>query len=123
MIAMPDARFPRSHRLLRGADFDAVFARRCSVADDLLIVYGLSNELGRSRIGLSVSRKVGPAVVRNRWKRALREAFRQAGRRLPGGLDLVVIPRPRAEVDARRLARSLPALARRVQAKLEKSRK
>jgi len=121
MIAMPDARFPRSHRLLRGAEFDAVFDRRCSVADDLLIVYGLPNELGHPRLGLSVSRRVGSAVVRNRWKRAIREAFRQSGKRLPSGFDLVVIPRPGAALNTRRLARSLPALARRVQAKLERS--
>lgn len=118
---MPDARFPRSHRLSRSAEFDAVFARRCSAADDLLIVYGLPNGRTHARLGLSVSRKVGSAVVRNRWKRAIREAFRQAGSRLPRGIDLVVIPRPGATLDSRRLGRSLAALARRVERKLEKT--
>jgi ribonuclease P protein component len=49
-----------------------------------------------SRLGLVVSRKVGPAVVRNRVKRLCRECFRTAPGLVPGGIDLVVIARPGA---------------------------
>ncbi len=47
-----------------------MYLRRCSVSDPLLLIFVDSNDLGHPRIGLSVSRKVGGAVLRNRWKRS-----------------------------------------------------
>ena len=58
----------------------------------MLVINGSTNELTYSRLGLSVSRKVGNAVARNRWKRLIREAFRLSCAELPVGLDLVVRP-------------------------------
>lgn len=86
-------RFQSNRRIRTGPEFHAVFQARVSVADGVFIVYGLENEEGFSRLGLSVSRKVGGAVVRNRWKRVLREAFRLNVERLPPGLDYVIVPR------------------------------
>jgi ribonuclease P protein component len=63
------------------------------VSDGLLVVYAAANGLPHPRVGLSVSRKVGNAVVRNRWKRLLREAFRLSQPSLPVGLDFILIPR------------------------------
>ena len=54
------------------------------------------NGLELSRLGLTVSRRVGNAVVRNRIKRRLREIFRRAGQLLPQGIDLVAVARPPA---------------------------
>lgn len=87
-------RFPRAARLRRPLDFKAVYAGRTSVAAGPLVLYGLRrSDATESRLGLSVSRRVGNAVVRNRWKRRLRDVFRRLRGTLPAGLDLVVVVR------------------------------
>ena len=115
--------FPGELRLKVSDDFKRVFNRRCSVADDVLIVYGCDNGLPHSRIGLSVSRKVGGAVQRNRWKRLIREAYRTNRHQIPEGVDLVVIPRRGKEATAEGVADSLTSLAARVSRKLQRSAK
>ena len=93
MIICVNERFPARFRLRDGRDFAAVYQARTTAGDACLLIYGRPNDAGHARLGLSVSRKVGKAVVRNRWKRLIREAFRTSPDRLPPGLDLVVIPR------------------------------
>ena len=90
---MTDQTFPQSVRLKTPAQFKAVYDRKRSVSDGVLVVYAAANGLPHPRVGLSVSRKVGNAVVRNRWKRLLREAFRLHRHALPVGLDFILIPR------------------------------
>lgn len=111
---MPDYRFPKSQRLLKSAEFDRVFARRRSQSDRTLVVYACENDGDSPRLGLVVSRKVGGAVLRNRWKRCLREAFRLAQHDLPRGLDLVVMPRAGAEPSMAAAKQSLCDLADRL---------
>ena len=101
----------RCERLTREADYERVYARRCMVRDEVLQVCACENELPYSRIGLSVGRKWGQAVVRNRLRRLFREAFRLSKPDLPTGLDLVLIPR-RSAVELRELRTALPKLAR-----------
>jgi ribonuclease P protein component len=115
---MADQRLPRALRIRRGRDFFQVYRRRATAADQYLVVYGGPNGLTHPRLGLSVSRKVGGAVLRNRWRRLLREAFRLTRRELPPGLDLVVIPRREADPTLAALLVSLPRLAARVARKL-----
>jgi ribonuclease P protein component len=116
------ARFRPADRIRKQADFDRVYRARAYAADDVLVVNGDENGLAHSRLGLSVSRKVGGAVQRNRWKRLIREAFRLTRAELPVGIDLIVRPQQRAVADLVAIRRSLPALARRVARRLEAGR-
>jgi ribonuclease P protein component len=116
----PDKRFLAKYRIKSPADFRRVYDLRTSVADDRLIVYAARNELGHPRIGLSVSRKVGGAVVRNRCRRLLREAFRTTRESLPQHVDLVLIPRPHWTDGLEALKESLVALSRRAAKKLDR---
>lgn len=108
-------RFTRQQRLKRPADFRAIFKTARRVSDDHLILYARFNRLGRSRLGVGVGKKLGSAVVRNRYKRTLREAFRSAYPDLPAGYDLVLIPRSTDHCSSRRYKESLLTLIRRWQ--------
>ncbi|MCL2118452.1 MAG: ribonuclease P protein component [Planctomycetaceae bacterium] len=109
--------FPKSMHLRKRGDFDRVFARKSSRADRVLVVYGMSNGLSVSRLGLVVSKKVGKAHQRNRWKRIIREVFRLEQHALPEPLDLVVIPRQGVEPDFNSICRSFRKLVRKFRTK------
>jgi len=112
-------KFGRELRLRKPADFDRVYLARVYAADDVLVINGDANGLDHPRLGLSVSKKVGNAVVRNRWKRLIREAFRLSQDGLPAGIDLIVRPQKDAAADFEAICRSLPALAARIAKRLK----
>jgi ribonuclease P protein component len=85
-------RSPRRRRLSRSAEFERVYRQGRSKGNRFLVLYafpradGVPDDEG-PRLGLSVSRRVGGAVERNRVKRVLREAFWEEAERLPAGSD------------------------------------
>ncbi len=113
-------RFTKSQHLRTQAEFDHVYASDAFAADDVLVVKVAAGTGEATRLGMSVSRKVGNAVMRNRWKRRIREAFRLAQHDLPGGLDIVVRPKAGAEPVGSKILLSFPALVKRAARKVRK---
>lgn len=90
----------RIHRLRENRDFRRVFQRGQSFATSRLVLYSFPNRLSHYRVGFSVSKKMGNAVVRNRLKRVLRACFYQLEKDLSSvSADFVIICRKPA-VDA-----------------------
>jgi ribonuclease P protein component len=117
---MSSYRFSKQLRLLRLSEFERVFALRMSAVDPRIVLYGASNEVNHPRLGLVVSRRVGGAVQRNRWKRLLREAFRLSVEQLPA-IDLVCVVRCQTPPPLTELKESLTQLAARVDDKVQKA--
>jgi len=82
--------FPRAARILQEREFRRVYRRGARLSVFPLRFCLMRRGEGPSRLGLAVSRKVGNAVARNRWKRAVREAFRLNVHRLRAPADVVV---------------------------------
>jgi ribonuclease P protein component len=93
------SRRPKRGRLSRSAEFERVYRQGRSVGNRFLVLYSFprssaGEDADGPRLGVSVSRKVGGAVERNRVKRLLREAFGAVAERIPGDHDVVVVARP-----------------------------
>jgi ribonuclease P protein component len=93
-MATSNFTFPRSHRLGSRRHYDGVFDARVRQSGGPLTVFAAPNGLGHCRLGLSLTRRLGNAVRRNRVKRLLREAYRLHQHELPAGYDMVVVVRP-----------------------------
>ena len=123
MVTPRDERLTKARRVRRATDFARAYRYRWSAAEGPLVLYAgpaevAASDTSEARIGVSVSRRIGNAVVRNRWKRRLREAFRVVRPRLAAGNDYVVVVRsglpPRGTHGAKQIEESLVRLAARV---------
>lgn len=88
-------RFPS---VKKNAEFQKIYRGGSSKANRLLVMYVMESGEDRSRIGISVSKKVGNSVVRHHITRLLREIFRLNEDRIRTGLNIVVVARPAAKL-------------------------
>jgi len=100
-------------KLKRGWQFGKVYKEGYKYFDDLFVLYILSNNTPEVRIGLTVTKKIGKSVQRNRVKRVIREVFRLSKGILPGNDIVVVARKPAVNLKYSQVQNSLNQLLRR----------
>lgn len=89
--------FPKNRKVKKASEFTRAFREGSVAANDTLVLIALPSQLGKKpNLGITIPRRVGNAVVRNRWKRHIREAFRICQSDLPTGFDFIVRPKKNA---------------------------
>jgi len=91
MCVMKRLSFSKNKRLISNSQFKAVMARGRRLSNGVLALYMARNDCEYSRLGVSVGKSQGNAVIRNRLKRLMREAFRQNQQRIPAGFDYLLM--------------------------------
>lgn len=86
-----------SESLKKNKDFQDVYRKGKSLGNKYLVMYVLPNELGKNRIGISVSKKVGNSIVRHHLTRLIRESYRLHEEQFLFGYDVIVIARTSAK--------------------------
>ena len=98
--------------LKKNEDFRKCYSTGKSYVNRDLVLYVCGNDMGKNRIGISVSKKVGNSVVRHRIKRLIRENYRLREQMFNSGLDMVVVARSAAkDADYHRIGSALLHLA------------
>ena len=90
----------RMTTLKENYEFRRVYNRGKSGVTSFLVIYARPNRSGRNRLGVTVSTKLGKAVVRNRVRRRLREIYRLSQPEMKKGYDIVLVARARAAAAA-----------------------
>ncbi|MGA2430705.1 MAG: ribonuclease P protein component [Candidatus Acidiferrum sp.] len=85
--------FPRTARLVRRGEFDAVYRTGKRRSNSHFTVFFRANQLPESRFGFSIKKALGGAVVRNRIRRRVREIVRCHRQEIPAGWDIVIHPK------------------------------
>ena len=105
----------KADRILKRREFIALSKSGRRIQNDHFIAYFSPNHHGRSRIGVTVSKKVGPAVKRNSIKRLVREHFRLNRHHLAGNWDInIIAKRQIAEFSFEKADRSLKTIIERI---------
>lgn len=109
-----DQRFTAADRVRQRQEYQAVYEHGSRLSGSLMTVFFRPNTLGRARLGIAATRKIGSAVVRNRAKRRVRDLFRR--HRPLDAVDVVVIPRRElAEAPFERVEREFCGILKRRQ--------
>ncbi|WP_430454634.1 ribonuclease P protein component [Rhodopirellula europaea] len=127
--------FPKSSRVVRSGEFTKALRRGGVAANDCLVVFALPHDdpsadaptpsdeskTPKCRLGVTIPKKTGNAVIRNRWKRLIREAFRLHQSELPSGFDYVVRPKKDVTADWKMIERGFVKLVGRAVRRIESS--
>ena len=87
----------RNINSLKNSEFQMIYKNGTSYANKYLVMYVMDNPQGKSKLGISVSKKVGNSVVRHRLARLIREVYRLNRAMFNEGLNIVVIARTTAK--------------------------
>ena len=111
---MSEQKFPKSDRLLKRDSFRQVYEQGRKIQSRLFTAFLVAKQKGNPRIGITVTRKIGNSVERNRARRLLREAFRKNKWLAPQGVDIVInVKRALLEAGYREVEGELIALLKR----------
>ncbi len=91
--------------------FSYLYRRGKFISSDCLILYFRNNRFENNRLGVTVSKKVGKAVIRNRVRRRIKEAYREIEKSIPSSCDIVIVARSTAaEADYKKILSALKYL-------------
>jgi ribonuclease P protein component len=117
-LTLPKVRpntFPKTDRIVRSTEITCTLKTGECVADGVLVLFAMRTSTeAQSRLGVTIPKRTGNAVERNRWKRLIRESFRTQHDLIPKGFDYVIRPKKDATPSWEAIQRSVPSLARRV---------
>ena len=116
--------FRKAQRVVRSDDFTRTLRLGSCAAGRSLVLFALPASTSKTaRLGITIPKKVGCAVTRNRWKRLIRESFRTQQDKIPTGYDYVIRPRKGADPVWNEIQKSIPQLARKAVAKCARESK
>jgi len=90
VVNIKSEEFPHKVRIVKSSDYRMLYKEGRKIQSERFVLFGLENGIGHHRLGITVSRKVGCAVVRNRVKRLFREVFRRSSDEIPSQYDILV---------------------------------
>lgn len=117
MILMERFKLQKNYRLAKRKDFNKVYRFGQSAANRQFVVYyKIQPDVDHFKLGISVSKKIGNAVVRNRMKRQIKEIVRHLSHRIKHQIQMIVIVRkPAVEMDYQALEKSMIHIMKKVQ--------
>ncbi len=114
----------KDQRVVRRDDFTRALHQGSCAADGMLVLFAFQTSPDQPpKLGVTIPKKMGNAVVRNHWKRLIRESFRTQQDRIPAGYDYVIRPKKGSRPQWHEIQSSIPRLADKAVARLRLSGK